>query len=292
MRDLDSSLLRTFATVAETGTVGATAQRLGRTQAAVSMQLRRLEEDLERRLFERSPRGLRLTEAGHTLLPYAHSILGTGADARRALAASQVAGTVRLGLLEDIAIGSLPRALQRFSAAYPQVSLEITVDSSAAMSARLLEGALDIVVGDTHGINARPQVSWELPLFWVGARGLVLEPTLDARVLSLVTFSGTCLWQPRVEQQLKQAGIGWRVVCSSTSLPAVQSAVEAGLGIAVLLEGNIRTQSMRVLGAAEGLPAAPVVTFGLYVRPVPAVQAPAVRAMQRFLEEALNIPSA
>jgi DNA-binding transcriptional LysR family regulator len=75
-RDLDSSLLRTFVTVAETGAVGAAASRLARTQAAVSMQLRRLEEDLGQRLLDRSPRGVQLTEAGHLLLPYAHAILG------------------------------------------------------------------------------------------------------------------------------------------------------------------------------------------------------------------------
>lgn len=159
------------------------------------------------------------------------------------------------------------------------------------MSSRLLDGALDIVIGDAHGIHAKPLVSWDQPLFWVGARGLVLEPDLGGRPLPLVTFSGTCLWQPQVEQKLRQAGLGWRVVCSSTSLPAVQSAIEAGLGIAVLLEGNIRPQSMRVLGPAEGLPSAPVVTFGLYVRPVPAAQATAVKALQRFLEEELNIAS-
>ncbi|WP_256351573.1 LysR substrate-binding domain-containing protein, partial [Pseudomonas gingeri] len=122
-----------------------------------------------------------------------------------------------------------------------------------------------------------------------GARGLVLDPDLSSRIVPLVTFGGTCLWQPRVAQTLKQAGIAWRVVCSSTSLPAVQSAVEAGLGIAVLLESNVHPQSMRVLGPLDGLPPAPTVDFGLYVRRVPAAQAAAVRALQRFLEEELNI---
>src|SRR6201995_3600386 len=139
-RDLDSSLLRAFVTVAETGAVGVAATRLARTQAAVSMQLRRLEEELGQRLLDRSPRGVQLTEAGHLLLPYAHTILGAGADARRALSAGQVSGTVRLGMLEDIAVGRLPRALQRFSIAYPQIALEIVVDTSAALSGRLAEG--------------------------------------------------------------------------------------------------------------------------------------------------------
>ncbi|MDP3815599.1 LysR family transcriptional regulator, partial [Pseudomonas sp.] len=87
MRDPDSNLLRTFVTVIEAGSVSAAALKLSRTQAAVSMQLRRLEEDLEQRLLDRSPRGVKLTQAGHVLLPFAQAILGSGADALRALSA-------------------------------------------------------------------------------------------------------------------------------------------------------------------------------------------------------------
>ncbi|SEC70194.1 transcriptional regulator, LysR family [Burkholderia sp. WP9] len=285
-RDLDSSLLRTFVTVAETGAVGVAAARLARTQAAVSMQLRRLEEELGQRLLDRSPRGVQLTEAGHLLLPYAHTILGAGADARRALGAGQVSGTVRLGMLEDIAVGRLPRALRRFSIAYPQVALEIVVDSSAALSNRLADGSLDVVVGDPALVDAAPLLTWTQPLFWVGARGF----GRDARApLPVVAFGDACLWQQQVLTALRRAGIAWRIVCTSTSLPAVQSAVEAGLGVSVLLDGNIRSESMRVLGHAEGLPDAPTADFGLFMREVSGAQAAAVQTLQTFLCEELHL---
>ncbi|ASL42794.1 HTH-type transcriptional regulator YofA [Burkholderia sp. AD24] len=285
-RDLDSSLLRAFVTVAETGAVGVAAVSLARTQAAVSMQLRRLEEELGQRLFDRSPRGVQLTEAGHVLLPYAHTILGAGADARRALNAGQVAGTVRLGMLEDIAVGRLPRALRRFSTAYPQVALEIVVDSSEALSNWLGEGGLDVVVGDPALIDATPLLTWTQPLFWVGARGFSREA--DAR-LPVVAFGGACLWQQLVLTTLRRAGIAWRIVCTSTSLPAVQSAVEAGLGVSVLLDGNIRPESMRVLGQADGLPAAPTADFGLFMRQVPGTHAAAIQTLHTFLCEELHL---
>ncbi|MFP3605564.1 LysR substrate-binding domain-containing protein [Paraburkholderia sp. SIMBA_053] len=285
-RDLDSSLLRTFVTVAETGAVGVAAIRLARTQAAVSMQLRRLEEDLGQRLLDRSPRGVQLTEAGHLLLPYAHTILGAGADARRALSAGQVSGTVRLGMLEDIAVGRLPRALRRFSIAYPRVALEIVVDSSAALSRRLVDGGLDVVVADPALVNGTPLLTWTQPLFWVGARGY----SRDAEaLLPLVAFGDTCLWQQNVLTALRRAGIGWRIVCTSTSLPAVQSAVEAGLGVSVLLEGNIRSESMRILGRADGLPDAPAADFGLFTREVAGAQEAAVQTLQGFLCEELHL---
>lgn len=285
-RDLDSSLLRAFVTVAETGAVGVAAIRLARTQAAVSMQLRRLEEDLGQRLLDRSPRGVQLTEAGHLLLPYAHAILGAGADARRALSAGQVSGTVRLGMLEDIAVGRLPRALRRFSIAYPRVALEIVVDSSAALSRRLVDGGLDVVVADPALVNGTPLLTWTQPLFWVGARGY----SRDAEaLLPLVAFGDTCLWQQNVLTALRRAGIGLRMVCTSTSLPAVQSAVEAGLGVSVLLEGNIRSESMRILGRADGLPDAPAADFGLFTREVAGAQEAAVQTLQGFLCEELHL---
>ncbi|MGF6771021.1 DNA-binding transcriptional LysR family regulator [Paraburkholderia sp. GAS199] len=286
IRDLDTSLLRAFVTVAETGAVGVAATRLARTQAAVSMQLRRLEEDLGQRLLDRSPRGVQLTEAGHLLLPYAHTILGAGADARRALGAGQVSGTVRLGMLEDIAVGRLPRALRRFSIAYPQVALEIVVDTSVALSNRLAEGQLDLVVGDPSLVDASPLLTWTQPLFWVGARGFVRNVEAP---LPVVAFGGACLWQQQVLTALRRAAIAWRIVCTSTSLPAVQSAVEAGLGVSVLLEGNIRHESMRVLGAADGLPDAPGADFGLFMRTVAGAQAAAVQTLQTFLCEELHL---
>ncbi|MFM0505353.1 LysR substrate-binding domain-containing protein [Paraburkholderia caffeinilytica] len=285
-RDLDSSLLRAFVTVAETGAVGVAAARLARTQAAVSMQLRRLEEELGQRLLDRSPRGVQLTEAGHLLLPFAHTILGAGADARRALSAGQVSGTVRLGMLEDIAVGRLPRALRRFSIAYPQVALEIVVDTSPALSNRLADGGLDVVVGDPALVEAAPLLTWTQPLFWVGARGFSRDGDV---ALPVVAFGGACLWQQQVLTALRRAGIAWRIVCTSTSLPAVQSAVEAGLGVSVLLDGNIRSESMRVLGQADGLPDAPTADFGLFMRPVSGAQAAAVQTLQTFLCEELHL---
>jgi DNA-binding transcriptional LysR family regulator len=286
MRDIDSSLLRAFVTVAETGAVSAAAARLARTQAAVSMQLRRLEDDIGQCLLERSPRGVRLTDAGHRLLPYAHAILGAGEDARRALETGGVAGTVRLGMLEDVAVGRLPRALRRFSTAHPQVALEIVVDLSAALSKRLADGALDVLIGDPAMVEATPLVTWTQPLFWVGARGYVANP--DAP-LPLVAFGGSCLWQQQVMTILRRAGIAWRVVCTSTSLPAVQSAVEAGLGVSVLLEGNIRHESMRVLGAADGLPEPPAADLGLFTREAAGAREAASDALQTFLCEELDI---
>ena len=281
--DLDSSLLRAFVTVVEVGSVSKAAQRLARTQAALSMALRRLEDDVGQRLLDRSARGVQLTDAGRLLLPYAQRILGAAADARRILAGRQIEGAVRLGLIEDVAVGRLPHALRRFSAAYPQVSLEIAVDYSKALSDKLSDGALDLVVGDRDAFTAAPVLGWQRGQHWVGARSLVLD--FDAGV-PLVSFE-SCYWQQAAFAVLDVARIPWRVVCTSKSVLAIQSAVEAGLGLAVLLDDSIRTETMRIVGPGEGLPPVPPAEFGLYVAETrPAV--PAVQALQAFLIEELG----
>jgi DNA-binding transcriptional LysR family regulator len=286
VRDLDIGLLRAFATVVEARSVSGAADRLARTQAAVSMQLRRLEEDVGQRLLDRSPRGIRLTEAGQTLLRYAHRALGASEEARRALAGHQVAGTVRLGLLEDVAVGRMPRALARFSQAYPRVLLEMVVESSRGLDRRLREGGLDLAIGDPNIIAAEPLARWHRPLHWVAARGFT--PDLGGPgPLPLVAFDATCVWQDRVLAALAGAGIAWRIVCTSSSLPAVQAAVEAGLGVSVLLDGHIR-EAMRVLAAADGLPPAPQADFGLYRASLPAADPAAVQSLQDFLAAELE----
>lgn len=282
IRDLDIGLLRAFATVVEARSVSGAADRLARTQAAVSMQLRRLEEDVGQRLLDRSPRGIRLTEAGETLLRYAHRALGASEEARRVLAGRQVAGTVRLGLLEDVAVGRLPRALARFSQAYPRLRLELVVDGSQELDRRLRDGGLDLAVGDPGLIAARPLARWHRPLHWVAARGFDIDP---AEPLPLVSFAPTCLWQERVLAALDGAGLAWRVVCTSSSTPAIQAAVEAGLGVSVLLDGHIR-EAMRVIGA--GLPPAPRADFGLYRTARPAEDPAAVQSLQDFLTAELE----
>ncbi|PSS47247.1 LysR family transcriptional regulator [Pseudomonas sp. BBP2017] len=283
MRDLDSHLLRAFLTVIETGSVSAAAQKLARTQAAVSMQLRRLEEQLGHRLLERSPRGATLTGAGQMLMPYAQRILEAGADAQRVLGDSHVSGTVRLGLLEDVAVGRLPSVLQHFSASYTDVVLEIIVDSSTALSRMLTHGELDIVIGDPGVIDASAVKTWTQPLRWVGSRNLKID--WRKTPLPVIAFVGTCAWQEKAFAALNRARIPWRVVCKSTSLLAIQAAVDAGLGVAVMLMGHVRHDAVRVLGAREGLPPPPHADFGLFAGSLEANANSAQHALLDFLSE-------
>ncbi len=290
IRDLDSTLLRTFVTVVEAGSVSNAAMALHRTQAAVSMALRRLEEEVGQRLLERSPRGVKPTSAGDVLLPYAQKLLEMGLAARSALTEDNVSGTVRIGIPEDIATGHLRHALRQFSVLYPDIALEIVVDASPALSQRLVRNTLDFAIGDPAMVNARPLVTCRYPLRWAAAR--TRNADLSDGPLPIVAFGGVCRWQENFFAALLDAGIAWRVACTSTSLSAVQSAVEAGLGVAVLLDWHVRRDTMYAIDPhAVGLPMLPMAEFGLFSRGNWDDRTAASTALQRFLLRSLQLSS-
>ena len=121
MIPLDSDLMRSFLAVAETGSVTLAADRVGRTQSAVSMQIRRLEDSLGQPLFLRQPRGVALTPRGEQLLPYARRVTSLLDEAAVALREKPLDGPVRIGIPDEYAETVLPRALAAFSERHPAV---------------------------------------------------------------------------------------------------------------------------------------------------------------------------
>ena len=123
---LDTELLRTFVSIAETGSFTEASNRVGRTQSAVSMQMTRLQELLARPLFERKGRLIYLTHEGEILLGHARRILSAHQDALAAFYQSDLSGSVNLGTHEDY-IGSLmPGLITRFTENYPNIQVNVT----------------------------------------------------------------------------------------------------------------------------------------------------------------------
>lgn len=261
--DLDNDLLRAFVTITRTGSFSRAAKLLHRTQAALSLQVKRLEDDLGVKLLERSPRAVAMTEAGETLLPYATKILSLGEDARRALQPSGQVETIRIGMLEDIAIGALSRVLERFTSHHPHVQLEIVIDDSQALSRMLRDARLDMVIADRQQVDALPAFSWNERLVWVAAHGFRMPSGQDAPVIA---FGKGCFWQAPALAQLDASGISWRVVLSSANLGAICSAVEAGMGISFMLEYSVNRSALRILGAEDGLRQDGSVQIGVFLR--------------------------
>lgn len=273
----DPDVLRTFATGMALGSYAKAADRLGRSTSAVSAQLKKLEAQADTPLFRKAGRGLALTDAGETLLAYAHRLLDLNEEAAAALRGADLQGWVRLGLQEDFGETLLPGVLGRFARAHPKVRIEACVARSAELRERLALRQLDLALVWDAGERAPLPHGEELlnvPLHWLGAAApggelpawaLALQDgTWRGEALPLVLLDAPCPLRDIATGALEQAGIPWRHAFTSASLAALWAAASAGLGLtlrtAVGLPGTLRA----LAPAAHGLPRLPRITLSLY----------------------------
>lgn len=232
IRNLDLDLLRSFVTITETGSFTRAGERLGRTQSTVSLQVKRLEEQLGMSLFDRTPRSLKLTTDGERFLGPARQLLRLNDSALAELYEPDVAGTVRLGVPEDFATAHLPTVLAQFTDAHPLVELEVTCDLTLNLLSKFHEGAFDLALVKREPTEKLEGMRvWREPLVWVARDRLAVA---DLATVPLVVSPEPCVYRKRAIDALEAVGRKWRVAYTSTSLAGSQSAVNAGLGITVL----------------------------------------------------------
>jgi DNA-binding transcriptional LysR family regulator len=252
-------LLRTYVAVCRQGSLSRVAAQTGRTQSALSMQMRRLESLLERQLFQRTGRGVVPTAEGELFLGYATRMLDLGDEALARLRQTEISGGVRIGLAEEVATAALPAALGRLHRAYPDIRLDVVVEHSVALGRLWAEGDLDLMLGPTSVVVADALTTWNVELQWVCALDHVPD---QERPLDVVAFAAPCLWRRRMIEALNAAGREHRVTFTSQSITALQAAVENGLGIGLLPPASVRSGAMRALKA--GVPEPLIVQYGLY----------------------------
>ncbi|WP_034852139.1 LysR substrate-binding domain-containing protein [Inquilinus limosus] len=256
-------LLRTYVAVCRQGSLSKVAAQTGRTQSALSMQMRRLEDLLGRPLFQRTGRGVVPTAEGELLLGYATRILALGDEAVARLRQKEISGGVRIGLAEELATATLPATLGRLHRAYPEIRLDVVVEHSVALGRLWGEDGLDIMIGPTSVVVADAVASWTVELQWVAAADHAPDPD---RPLDLVAFTAPCLWRQRMLDALAASGREHRVTFTSQSVTALQAAVENGLGIGLLPPESVRAATMRVLKPSAGVPEPLAAQYGLYAR--------------------------
>ena len=144
--NLDLDLVRAFVTVSEARSFTRAGERLGRSQSAVSLQMRRLEERLGVQLLSRDPRHVVLTPEGEAFLPQARRLLRVNDEIVADLRGDDLEGEVRLGAPEDFATVHLPEILGQFARAHPRVALSVTCDLTLNLLERLRDGALDVAL--------------------------------------------------------------------------------------------------------------------------------------------------
>lgn len=261
--NLNMDVLRTFVMGLELGSFSKAAQRLGRSQSALSTQLRRLEEQVGKPLLKKSGRGLTLTTAGESLLSYAKRILELNDEAIDGLRDAEVGGWVRLGIPQDFAEGWLTSVLGRFARAHPRVRVEVRAEQNVLLLERLRDAELDLALA--WGANDKAvQIERliDLPMVWVGrpdwhgVKGLGSEP------LPLVAFEPPCVFRSAGIGALDAAGISWRLAFTSPSLAGLWAATGAGLGVTLRTTIGL-PPTLAVLKARSGLPLLPKVPLTL-----------------------------
>lgn len=251
MLNIPTELLRTFVKAVDLGSFTRAGDAVGRTQSAVSLQVRRLEELLDAPLFVRGTHRMKLTEEGSILAGYARRMLALNDEAASSLRRPKVAGSVRLGAPHEYTASLLPVILGKFAQSHPGVMLEVTCDLSKNLLARQEKGEFDLVIAlhDDPEASGGTKVLTE-PLIWITSLD---HGRHDERPLSLVVAPPPCIYRSRVLQTLGRLDLPWRIAYTSSSYSGIIAAVRAGLGV-TLLAGSTVPEGVRALGERDGFP--------------------------------------
>ena len=250
---LDPMVLRSFLAVARAQGFSEAARALGLGQPTLSQHVRRLEQQVRRRLFARDTHPVKLTPDGAAMVALAQGILEAHERAEQHFSDAQLRGRLRFGASEDFVFSRLPEILRDFRRSHPMLDLELTVGSSSRLNTSLDDGELDLVLAKRPQGDDRGQLVWRDPLVWAGAPGAAVDPL---QPVPLIVYPPPSVTRNHVLQALEQAGRAWRIACTSRSLTGQRAAALAELGVLVLARGLIP------VGLAELASAATLPTLG------------------------------
>ncbi len=258
---LDLDLLRTLVVIAEAGTLSRAATRLGKTQAAISLQVKRLERVAGHTLLDRTWRGVSLTPQGTRLLAHAQRLLQYHDEALAELSGKGLTGTIRFGCPDDYAVTFLPHLLRGFARVHPKVHVEVHCAHTPRLHERLERHTLDLALTSfPEGEKGAPIIRWE-PLVWVDAVG---SNAVQRNPLRLALTDPDTLDHRAARRSLDAIGRDYLVAYASPSLAGLTAVVRSGQAIAVLTRTAV-TADLRVLSVESGLPPLPSVGIGVTV---------------------------
>ena len=255
---LDLDQLRTFVAIAEAGSFTRAAEAVHKTQSAVSMQMRRLEERVGKTIFVRDGRMSKLTEDGERLLGYARRMVRLSDETLAAFDETELTGSVRLGTPDDYADRFLPEILARFARSNPRVEVSVVCEQSMALMDMAKRADIDLAIVTNCGGSDLEVVRQE-PLLWVASASHHVE---EQEVLPLAMSKPPCIWRTAGLEALAGIGRKYRVLYTSGNSTAISAAVQAGLAITVLAESALRP-GMRVLSETDGFPRLPACEIGM-----------------------------
>lgn len=258
--NLDLELLQTLVAIADTGSFAAAARNVHRTQSAVSMQMKRLEEIIEQPLFEKQGRRSSLTLQGQNLLLYARRMLTLQQEALAAFRSPEIQGEVRFGVCDDYVMSFMPTILASFAQAFPGVHIRLDSQPSTRLIEATRAGDLDFsLVNIIHGDVEYQKLTSE-PLVWVTSRNHTIHETSP---LSLA-IENNCLWGKWAKKALDEQERLYRVGYSTFNISGIVAIIEAGLAVSVMSKNSVPPQ-LRILQPSDGFPELPHTEIGLVV---------------------------
>jgi DNA-binding transcriptional LysR family regulator len=279
---LDTDQLRSFVAIVDEGSFTRAAERVHKTQSAVSMHVRGLEAQLGCALFVKQGRGARLTAEGEQLVEFARRILREEAGAIAALSRKGLRGTVRFGVPDDYAEAFLADTLLRFNHLHPLVEIAVTCENSIELSGLVRAGSLDLaLVTDFPGLEGFELIREE-PLVWVASAKFKLTDPVP-----LALGSPSCIWRRVADEALEGRRERVRSLFVSRNYTAIGAVVRAGLAATVLPLGLV-TGGLRALEPETGLPELPLTRMGLIRRAGRAT--PEALALAEALRETIRAP--
>jgi DNA-binding transcriptional LysR family regulator len=261
--NLQTDLLRTFVTVVDLRNFTETGKALGRTQPAISLQIKRLEEVAGVKLLRNRGKRIELTADGQELLGYAREMLRLNDRAVANLHRVKLLGTLRIGLPIDYSIEYFQKIIGEFSRANPQVLLDIRCDRSRDLLGALHVDDLDMAISMTDMMPA-PHVSlyWSERPVWACGRDYRVSPDAPVRI---VAHPDGCFYRKRMVDALNAEGRDWHVAFESPGISALQTAVLDGMGVTALTRKTL-LPGMRILSPKDGFPKLANIHIGLFYK--------------------------
>ncbi|GAB5470721.1 MAG: LysR substrate-binding domain-containing protein [Rhodospirillales bacterium] len=261
----DIDTLRAVVAGTDLGSFASAAVQLGRSQSAISMQLKRLEQQAGTQLFVRRGRGLVPTEAGEALVAYARRIVALNDEAALALGASAGGTTLRLGLPQDFFDDVMPATVTAFRHRNPEVNVDIQAGPNHLLADQVRAGRIDVAIAlYKAGAAAEGEILRRLPMRWIAHRSQ--EEKALPTPLPLVLFSHPCHFRQAALSVLERAGQRWRPAITTPSLPGIWASLRANFGIAVRTEHGM-PPDMVILGRAARLPKLPDIELRMLLAP-------------------------
>lgn len=282
MKNLPTDLLRAFVTVAELGGITQAGELLGRSQPAVTLQIKRLEKLLGHRLLNRAGQRFELTRSGQQLYGYAKQILALNDEAVAQFGETGVSGKIRFGIPSEFATTLLPRILGRFAKAHPNVTLEVTCSLSVQLLANSADYDLILALHDDPSAAGRELLKQE-ELVWVSSEASTQQAPQQAP-LPLIAAPEGCIYRKRATAKLNGCGRDWRIVYTIPDLTGIEAAIAEGLGVTVLARSTV-PKTLRVLKPSSRLPKLGMIGISLIQKESPG---DAVSRLSEYVKTSLS----